>query len=346
MGQAVPPPPMRPRAMSDPAMSSPAVSPPRPASKPGAARPGTGEPSLPPTLRRNAPLVPTDSAASRALAAVIAILTFLAALCAGSAEMMASSADQWQGAVAQEVTIQVRPSPGRAIEADVSRAEALAKATPGIATARVFSKAESERLLEPWLGSGLDLTDLPVPRLVTLTLAPGPSPDLKPLRAALSEALPGVASLDDHALWLRRLSTMANTFVGVGIGIVALVLIATGLAVAFATRGAMAGNREVVEVLHFVGADDDFIARAFQRRFFGLGLRGGIIGSGAALAAFAVAGLLIRNWRSGPAGEELDALFGAFHIGWRGYASVLLIGVIASVVTGLVSRLTVRRFLA
>jgi cell division transport system permease protein len=281
---------------------------------------------LPATLRRNAPLVPTDSAASRALAAVIAILTFLAALCAGAAEIVASSAVQWQGTVAQEVTIQVRPSPGRDIDADVARAEALAKATPGIAAVRVFSKGEAERLLEPWLGSGLDLSDLPVPRLVTLKLAET-APDLKPL-------------------WLRRLSTAANTFVGVGIGIVVLVLVATGLAVVFATRGAMAGNREVVEVLHFVGANDDFIARAFQRRFFGLGLRGGIIGSGAAIAAFALAGLVSRNWRSGPAGEEIEALFGAFHIGWRGYASVLLIGVIASVVTGIVSRLTVRRFLA
>jgi cell division transport system permease protein len=304
------------------------------------------EPALPPTLRRNAPLVPTDSAASRSLAAVIAILTFLAALCAGAAEIVASSAGQWQGAVTQEATIQVRPGPGRDLDADIARAEAMAKAEPGIAATRVFSKAEAERLLEPWLGSGLDLSDLPVPRLITLRLAGSPTPDLKHLRGALAAAMPGVASLDDHALWLQRLSTMANTFVGVGVGIVALVLIATGLAVAFATRGAMAGNKEVVEVLHFVGADDDFIARAFQRRFFGLGLRGGVIGAGLALAAFGLAGLLARAWRSGPAGEEIEALFGAFHIGWRGYASVLLIGVIASLVTGIVSRLTVRRFLA
>ena len=319
-----------------------------PAAAPEGAVRGAGtagmEPGLPP-LRRNAPLVPTDSAASRSLAAVIAILTFLAGLCAGAAEIAATSAGQWQGSLAREVTIQVRPGPGRDIDADLARAETIAKAEPGIVQARTFSKGEAERLLEPWLGSGLDLSDLPVPRLITLKLGT-PPPDLKHLRANLSEALPGVASLDDHVLWLQRLSTMANTFVGVGIGIVALVLVATGLAVAFATRGAMAGNREVVEVLHFVGADDDFIARAFQRRFFGLGLRGGAIGAGSALLAFALAGLLSRAWRSGPAGDEIEALFGAFSVGWRGYASVLAIGVIASLVTGVVSRLTVRRFLA
>jgi len=303
------------------------------------------EPPLPANLRRNAPLVPTDSAASRALAAVIAILTFLAALCAGAAEIAVSSASQWQGSVAQEVTVQIRPGAGRDIEADVKRAESLARAAPGIAGARIFSKAESERLLEPWLGSGLDMSDLPVPRLIALTLASDRSPDLTALRAALTDALPGVASLDDHALWLQRLSTMANTFAGIGIGIVLLVLFATGLAVVFATRGAMAGNREVVEVLHFVGADDAYIAKALQSRFFRLGLRGGALGAGAALLTCALAGLFARMWRSGPAGEEIEALFGTFQIGWQGYAIIVLIGVIASLVTAAVSRFTVRRFL-
>lgn len=307
---------------------------------------GTSEPMTPTNLRRNAALVPTDTAAGRSLAAVIAILTFLAGLCAGAAEMVAANASQWQGDVAQEVTIQIRPGPGRDVEADVSRAESIARSEPGIAETRVFSKTEAERLLEPWLGTGLDLTDLPVPRLIALKLSDSPGADPKRLRARLLEALPGVASLDDHALWLQRLSTAASAFVGIGIGLVVLVLIATGLAVTFATRGAMASNREVVEVLHFVGADDDYIARAFQRRFFGLGLRGGAIGAGLAIIAFVTTGLLARAARSGPAGQEVEALFGAFHVGLRGYASVILIGVIASLVTGIVSRITVRRFLA
>jgi cell division transport system permease protein len=301
---------------------------------------------LPASLRRNAPLVPTDSSASRALAAVIAILTFLAALCAGAAEIVAASAAQWQGTVANEVTIQIRPNPGRDADADVAIAVGIAGKAPGIAGTRALSKTDSERLLEPWLGSGLDLGDLPVPRLIAVRLAgSGPPADLGGLRKQLVEALPGVASLDDHALWISRLSTMANTFVGIGVGVVARVLLATGLAVTFATRGAMAGNREVVEVLHFVGADDDFIAREFQRRFFRLGLRGGAIGAGAALAVLALGGWLARIWRASPAGDEIEALFGGFDIGWRGYASAVLIGVIASIVTGIVSRVTVRRFL-
>lgn len=300
--------------------------------------------ALPASLRRNAPLVPVDSAGGRALAAVIAILTFLAALCAGGAELIAASSEQWRSDIAREVTIQVRPNAQRSIQADVDRAVALARQTAGVTEAQAFSKEESERLLEPWLGTGLDFNDLPVPRLIVLKLGSGARPDFGPLRQALQEQVPG-ATLDDHAMWVSRLSTMANTIIGIGIALVALVLVAAGLAVTFATRGAMAGNREVVEVLHFVGATDDFVAREFQRRFFQLGLRGSLAGAGAALVLTIVLGLVTRSWRASPAGDQIEALFGSFSIGWRGYAIVILIALAVALITGIVSRLTVRRFL-
>ena len=275
---------------------------------------------------------------------MIAILTFLAALCASGAELIAASSAEWRSAVSREVTIQVRPSAQRNVEADVAKAADLARRVPGIENAEPFSKAQSERLLEPWLGTGLDFADLPVPRLIVVKLVAGAKPDLAPLRQALRAEVPG-ASLDDHALWLSRLSTMANTIIGVGIGLVCLVLVAAGLAVTFATRGAMAGNREVVEVLHFVGANDAYIAREFQRRFFRLGLRGSAVGAGAALALTLVLGLFAQSWRASPAGDQLEALFGSFSIGWRGYGVAILIALAVSAITGIVSRVTVRRFL-
>ena len=111
---------------------------------------------LPASLRRNAPLVPVDSAGGRALAAVIAILTFLAALCASGAEIVSASSVQWRSAVAREVTIQIRPHVQRDVEADVARAADLARRTPGVEATQAFSREQSERLLEPWLGTGLN----------------------------------------------------------------------------------------------------------------------------------------------------------------------------------------------
>jgi cell division transport system permease protein len=297
-----------------------------------------------PALRRNAPLVPLDSAEGRALVGVIAILAFLAALCACAAQLVAAASAQWRSTIAQEMTIQVRPLAGRQMEADVARAVDLAKGSAGITDARAIPKAEAERLLEPWLGSGLDLTDIPVPHLIVLKLDPAARVDAEALKQKLAEAVPG-ASLDDHALWLARLSTMARAIVGVAIATVALVLLATSLAVAFATRGAVAANREVVDVLHFVGADDSFIAREFQHRFFRMGLKGGAIGGALALLLIALCGFMIARWSGGATRDQIEALFGAFEIGWQGYASVIAVAAFASAMTGVVSRLTVRRML-
>jgi cell division transport system permease protein len=295
-------------------------------------------------LKGHAPLVPVHSAASRALVGVIAILTFLASLCAGGAALVAASSEQWRSAIGREATIQVRPSPQRDMEADLMLAAELARRTVGVRGVEVPTKAEAERTLEPWLGRGLDLGDLPVPRLVVLRLAEGMPADLTDLRRRLASSVPG-AVLDDHGAWLARLSGMANAIVAIGIGLAALVLVAAGLAVGFATQGAMAGNREVVAVLHVVGADDAFIAREFQRRFFRMALKGSLAGSALALVVIAALSLASAAWEASPAGDQIEALFGRFDVGWRGYAAIGFIALAVPVLTAAVSRLTVKHFL-
>ncbi|WP_439496215.1 cell division protein FtsX [Bosea sp. (in: a-proteobacteria)] len=303
-----------------------------------------GERALPLNLRRDQPLVPVDSAAGRALVAVIAILTFLAALSAGAALLAARASEQWRGAVANEMTLQIRPDSRRNIDADVARAVEMARGVAGIAEVRAVPKAESDRLLEPWLGTGLDLVELPVPRLIVLKLGGSGGADIVAFKEALRREVP-TASLDDHRLWLRRLSTMANTIILAGVVVVLLVLTAAALAVAFATRGAMAGSRDSVEVLHLVGADDAFIAREFQSRFVRLGLKGGGAGGLAAIVAIAVLGWFASNWSASPESEQIQAMFGAFEIGWSGYGAVLLVAMIVAAISGLVSRFTVRHYL-
>ncbi len=295
-------------------------------------------------LRKDMPLVPIDSIAGRALVTVIAIMTFLGALTAGSAILIAGASRDWRASVSREMTIQVRPIAGRDIDAEVAKAAGVARATNGVAEATVFNKQEAERLLEPWLGSGLDLNELPIPRLIVVKLRDGAAIDIEAFRKALSERVAGV-SLDDHHVWFERLATMADTVVAVAVAIFLLVLAAMGLAVAFATRGAMAGNQEIVGVLHFVGAEDRYIARQFQRHFLRLGLKGGIIGGTCAALVFLAAGAL-QGWMvATPGGDQLDAMFGSFTLGIRGYLAIVAIAIGIAVATGLMSRTVVFRHL-
>jgi cell division transport system permease protein len=294
-------------------------------------------------LRREQPLVPAASIAGRALVTVIAIMTFLASLTAGTAMLIADAAQGWQGAVSREMTIQVQPVVGRDIEADTAQAVEAARGVQGVAAVYAYTKAQSEELLQPWLG-GLDLSELPVPRLIVVKLARNAGLDVDALRKAVADKIPN-AMIDDHRLWLERLSIMAETVVVIAAIILVLVMIAMVLAVGFATRGAMAGNREIIEVLHLVGAADGYISRQFQSHFFRLGLRGGLIGGGAAILIFILSGSLSALMHATPGGDQIEVMFGSFALSAKGYGAIALIACAMGIVTGLVSRIIVFRHL-
>jgi cell division transport system permease protein len=126
---------------------------------------------------------------------------------------------------------------------------------------------------------------------------------------------------------------MAGAAVLGGLAVLALMIAATVLSVTFATRAAMATNRPVIEVLHLIGAKDNFIAGHFQRHFLLLGLKGGVIGGGGAMLLFALTDFG-RRWFVGTAGgDQFSALFGgSLSIGILGYLAVVaLVGLIAFV---------------
>jgi cell division transport system permease protein len=289
------------------------------------------------------PIVPASNIAGRALMAVVAIMTFLASVTAGAVMSVRSAANDWQSEVAREVTIQVRPLAGRDVDAEVSRAAAIAQTFPGVAAVDPYSKEESGRLLEPWLGIGISLADLPVPRLILVRIAPGAVPDFARLRMLLA-AVPS-ASLDDHRGFLDRMRTMAGSAAAVGFIVLVLVLIATVLSVTFATHAAIAINRPVIEVLHFVGAKKSFIAGNFQRHFLALGLKGGAIGGGSALALFWLAEFVGPRLFGGATGDEATALFGTFSIGIAGYVMMLTQVALIAGLTAMTSRYAVNRMI-
>jgi cell division transport system permease protein len=180
--------------------------------------------------------------------------------------------------------------------------------------------------------------------MIVATLASGTTPDLAQLRRALAAEVPP-ASLDDHRGWAGRMRAMANSVVAVGFVILALMLAATILSVSFATRGAMATNRPVIEVMHFIGARNGFIAGHFQRHFLVLGLQGGLVGGGAAVVLFLLAELVGRWLGGSAAGEQTSALFGTFSIGLFGYGAMIAVIIVIALVTAFTSRHTVNRTL-
>ena len=295
-------------------------------------------------LNRRMPLIPRDSVAGRALAAVIAIMTFLACLTAGGALLLAQASQGWRSDVLREVTIQVKPGAGDDVESLIAKVVSVAAPTRGVKHVRAYSAAESGKLLQPWLGDGLDLNLLPIPRILVVDMEGAAEEDLAGLRAALARSTPQ-ATLSDRRIWAARIGTMANAVVVLAAATFALMIVAMTIAIGFATRGAVAANREIVEVLHFVGASDRFIAREFETHFRSVGFRGALIGGSSAIVFFMAAATLSRWLTDWARGAQIAALFGAFALGSGGYAALIVIGAAVTVLTGLVSRAIVLRHL-
>jgi cell division transport system permease protein len=300
---------------------------------------GTERPQVPAKARNLSPIVPRASIAGRALVAVVAIMTFLASITTGTVLLVSASASEWQSEVASEITIQVRPVAGRDLDRDAAAASQAMRAQSGIVEVRPFTKEESSKLLEPWLGTGLSLDDLPVPRVIVARVQPGSTLDLAALRRAVTLVAP-TASVDDHRAWIERMRSMTGATLFAGIGILALVIVATIISVSFATRGAMAANRPIVEVLHFVGAGDRYIANRFLRHFLRLGLEGGVIGGGVAMLGFGFSES-IASWFSGtPVGDQFAALLGTFSLRPSGYLVLAAQAVLIAAITAWASRRT------
>ena len=294
---------------------------------------------LPAVARNMSPIVPRASMQGRALVAVVAIMAFLASMTTGAVLLVRASAAEWQSDVSSEITVQVRPLPGRDIERDVAAVAEAVRTTQAILDVHPFTPDESAKLLEPWLGTGLSLDELPVPRMIVARVVPGSAVDLAVLKQRVTQAAP-TASVDDHRAWIERMRAMTGATVFFGLAILALVIVATVISVSFATRGAMAANRPIVEVLHFVGAGNRFIANRFLRHFLRLGLEGGAIGGGAAMLVFGLAEQ-VSGWFTGtPVGDQFAALLGTFSLRPLGYLALAAQALLIAAITAWASRRT------
>jgi cell division transport system permease protein len=294
-----------------------------------------------------APVVPAGSVTGRSLTLVITIMCFLASLTAGAVYMMNQAAGDWLRNMASEVTVLVEPKGRSSASIDKLLAEVTGflSQQPGVARARALPAAEMQELLAPWLGQSASLSNLPVPRLVAVEISRSAPPDLAALGKVLAANFPG-ATLDDHRRWQAQIRTITRSFALGGFAILLLVGAATTAIIVSATKSAMASNRDIVEVLHFVGATDRFIAREFERHFLRLGVRAGVVGAlWAVLVFLAMPTVMEVLGGGGVTIAELRRLIGVATLDIPGY---ILLGIVVLVIAALcmlTSRIGVYRIL-
>lgn len=277
---------------------------------------------------------------ARLLPWLIAPTVYLAAIAIGAMLALNGALHEWDRGIAGTMTVEIPPSANS--DAPVAAAMTVLRGTPGIASATPLDRAAEGKLLQPFLGTAVTPDELDLPRLIDVRVAAGATLDLAALKTKLAGAAPG-AVLDDHQQWLDRLYALALSVEATGLAIVAMVSAASILTVIFTTRAGLAVHRDVIELLHMMGARDGYIARQFEREALRLGFAGGI--GGLVLAAITIWGLGHAADAVSVFGEEAALLPDLHLVVWQ-WGALAALPVIAGVAAMITARLTVLRALA
>lgn len=237
-------------------------------------------------VRPESGLLPRDAAGERWLAAVIAVLCFLACLAAVSAVAADRAAHGWARELRAEATVQVRPRVGESGATAAARAAETLAGVNGVAEAAAMDRETAEALLRPWMGEAV-LADLPLPYLVTVRLDRSAPASALTLGRALAEA--GLdATVDDHSLWRGEVERSATLITILALAAFLTTAFAAGAAIIYAVRAGIQARRSVIETLSLSGATDAAIAWLFQRRYALLALVAGAAGTTTAITLLAL----------------------------------------------------------
>lgn len=293
-------------------------------------------------LRSRSDLPLSRDGSVRFLPWIVALMVYLASLALAGTLVVRDMVERWDRGLSGTLTVELPTAPAGGVDdGAVALALKVLSATPGVVSVVPLDARRTAQLLEPWLGSGVDPADLPLPRLMDLRIDPGAGIDLAALGTRLDAVVAG-ARIDDHRRWLDRVLRTAWAIEAVAGTVVLLVGVAAVLAVVFATRTGLAVHHSIVEVLHLIGARDGYIAGQFERHALRLGLRGGI--GGLLLAVLTLGGIAAAGDRVGALDDALRLLpaLAAPPLQW---ALLLLLPVAAGLVAMVTARITVLRAL-
>ncbi|WP_232468519.1 cell division protein FtsX [Croceicoccus marinus] len=276
---------------------------------------------------------------------VIAIMTALTVIAAAGGLALGSIAAAAGQELAGGVTVQIAGPP----EAEAARqAQAVVDAlsgSDGVETLRRLPPSERAALIEPWLGElgldesgadgGADDSLLVLPELIEVQLSgPADPAALDGLRARIAGTAPD-ALVNADTGWLAPVGQAIEAMQWLALALVGLLALATLAAVLLASRSALAANRDIIELMHLLGAADRQVAQLFQRAaMVGAGIGGA---AGFVVAVVVIAGLGGRFTALGP-GAAGEAAGGLHPLHWLLLA---LIPAMATALAAVTARLTV-----
>ncbi len=234
------------------------------------------------TRKKELPL--QDDSSNLFLQVMISIAVFLFGVTLAGVLSINSMLATWNNSILGSLTVQVMPI--NDVNEEQAKAQTLAQQEKAVELLRAKNEVEKvtplnneqlQKLIQPWLGDGIDVKDLPMPRLIDVKLKKGVEVDFMQWAEELAQAAPQ-ASLDNHKLWLNKLIKFADGLKLLALTVLVLVVLITSGAIFYCTQTSLGLHKYIIEILHLMGAKDTYVAQQYAKRTAWLGLVGGIYG--------------------------------------------------------------------
>ncbi len=190
----------------------------------------------------------------------------------------------WEKDILGSITIQVSPieDENKKIDADKTQ-EQLNKVlqfvenAEGVKSVHVIDDKTVERLMTPWLGNKVDVNTLPIPQLLDVQLKENAEINYDEMTRGLHKVTSN-ASIDNHRLWLNRLLKFAGSLKTLALSVLFMVIGICAFSIYYSTRTSLGINLNSIEILHIIGAQDDYIAKQYAKSYAKIGFFSGVIG--------------------------------------------------------------------
>lgn len=275
---------------------------------------------------------------------LIALMTFLAVMAMAGSFALSAMTKRWSSGLENKLTIEV---PAEKSDGTLRTAEQIdgfsqkvidaLKDNPSVKAFEKLDEADIQELVSPWLGDDMVLEDIPLPGLISVDLhisTPEIIEFLKKDMALINDNI----RIDTHETWLMSILRVTGTLqFSAGI-ITAIIALTTIVAVAGGVRARMAIHREDVELLHLMGASDNYITKQFQRHALVLAAKGASAGT--------IASLLVLLAIGAVADGELSETLPQMDLNVLQIISLIALPALACMIAALASRFTVLRALS
>jgi len=190
----------------------------------------------------------------------------------------------WEKDILGAVTIQVSPVEDENKKIDVTKTEEqlnkvlqFVENTKGVKSVHILDSKTVEKLMTPWLGSKIDVETLPIPRLLDVQLEDDTEINYDEMTQGLHKVSAN-ASIDNHRLWLNRLLKFATSLKTLALCVLLMVAGICAFSIYYSARTSLGINLNSIEILHIIGAKDDYIARQYAKSYAKIGFFSGVIG--------------------------------------------------------------------